>query len=165
VGDLPSAGGGLNLGLALRLGRFQAELVGGTWFLRSIQLDIPGSGGAVFDLWTLGLRGGYIVRAGRRFEVPLLLGLEAGQIHVRGVQLANANNTRTPWVAVALSPTLAFVPRPFLAVVVGVDVLVPITRPRFLVDNDAEIFRPQPVGLRTSLGLEFRFPHRRSRSR
>ena len=164
-GDLPSAGGGLSLGLALRLGRFQAELLGGGWFLRSIKLDLPGSAGAVFDLWALALRGGYVVRAGRRFEAPLLVGLEAGQIHVRGVQLANASIARTPWVAIALSPGVAFVPRPFLAIVLGVDLLVPVTRPRFLVNSGVEIFRPQPVGFRTSLGLEFRFPNRRSRLR
>lgn len=164
-GDLPSAGGGLNLGLVLRIGRFQAELVGSGWFLRSITLNLAGSAGAVFDLWTLALRGGYVVRAGRQFEVPLLLGLEAGQIHVRGVQLANANNARTPWVAIALAPGLAFVPRPFIAVVLGLELFVPVTRPYFRVDSGAEIFRPQPAGFRTSLGLEFRFPNRRSRSR
>jgi hypothetical protein len=164
-GDLPSAGGGLGLTLALRLGRFQAEFTGGGWFLRSVNLTLPDSSGAVFNLWNLGMRAGYVVPAGRRLEVPLQLGLEAGQIHVRGVRLVGPGDARTPWFAVVVSPGLAIVPREFVAVVLGLDLLIPVTRPRFVVENAGEIFRPQPVGLRGTLGLEFRFPTRRSRSR
>lgn len=164
-GDLPSTGGGLDLALAVRVGRFQAELAGASWFLRSVKLNLPGSSGAVFDLWRLALRGGYVVPAGRRLEVPLLVGIETGQIHVRGVQLVDASNTRTPWLAVALSPALAILPHPSFAVVLGLEVVVPVTRPRFVVENAGEIFRPRSAGLRAFLGLEFRFPDRRSRSR
>lgn len=164
-GDLPSIGGGLGLALALRLGRFQAELGGGGWFLRSVKLNLPGSSGAIFDLWSLSARAGYVVRAGRRLEVPLLLGLEAGQIHVRGVRLVDAGSDRTPWVAVLVSPGLSIAVHKFVAVVIGLDLIVPATRPRFVVDNVGEIFRPSPIGLRGSLGLEVRFPTRRSRSR
>lgn len=164
-GDLPSVGGGLGLALALRLRRFQVELTGGTWFLRSIRLDLPGSSGAVFDLWTVALRGGYVVPAGKWFEVPLLLGAEAGQIHVRGVELVGAADTRTPWLAFALAPGLTFVPRPAVAVVLGIDLLVPATRPRFVVEDVGEIFRSQPVAIRAALGVEIRFPNQRIRSR
>ncbi|MCY0992098.1 hypothetical protein OV203_33475 [Nannocystis sp. ILAH1] len=164
-GDLPSVGGGLGLALALRLGRFQTELAAGGWFLRSVKLALPGASGAVFDLWNLSVRAGYVVPAGRRLEVPLLLGLEAGQLHVRGVRLVGPDEARTPWFAVVLSPGLAIIPREFIAIVLGLDVLVPVTRPRFVVEDASEIFRPQPIGLRGSLGLEFRFPNRRSRSR
>lgn len=159
-GDLPSIGGGLGLALALRRGRFQAEISGGGWFLRSVKLDLPGSSGAMFDLWSLGARAGYVARAGRRLEVPLLLGLEAGQIHVRGVRLVEAGNDRTPWVAVVFSPGLSIVVHKLLAVVIGLDLVVPATRPRFVVENVGEIFRPSPIGLRGTLGLEFRFPTR-----
>lgn len=164
-GDLPSTGGGLGLALALRLGRFQAELTGGGWFLRSVSLDLAGSSGAKFDLWTLGLRAGYIVPVGRRLEVPLQLGLEAGQIHVRGVRLVGPGDARTPWLAIVFSPGLTVILRDFVAVVLGLELLVPATRPRFVVENAGELFRPAPIGLRGALGLEFRFPTRRSRSR
>ncbi|MFY0533188.1 hypothetical protein [Nannocystis pusilla] len=119
----------------------------------------------MFDLWNLSVRAGYVVPVGRRLEVPLLLGLEAGQLHVRGVRLVGPDEARTPWFAVVLSPGLAIIPREFIAIVLGLDVLVPVTRPRFVVEDASEIFRPQPIGLRGSLGLEFRFPNRRSRSR
>ncbi len=119
----------------------------------------------MFDLWSLGARAGYVVRAGRRLEVPLLLGLEAGQIHVRGVRLIDAGNDRTPWFAVVVSPGLTVAVHELVALVIGIDLLVPATRPRFVVENVGEIFRPSPIGLRGTLGLEFRFPTRRSRSR
>ena len=164
-GDLPSAGGGLGLAFALRLGRFQAELTGGGWFLRSVKLNLAGSSGAVFNLWSLGTRAGYVVPAGRRLEVPLLFGFEAGQVHVRGVRLIGPGQARTPWFAVVVSPGLTIIPREFIAIVIGLDLLVPVTRPRFVVENGSEIFRPRPIDLRGTLGLEFRFPARRSRSR
>lgn len=156
-GDLPGVGGGLHAALALRLGHFQAEIIGGGWLPRSLHLT-PGNASARFDLWTLGLRGGYVARSGRRLEIPLLVGLEAGQIHVRGVQLAIANDNRSLWFAITLSPGIAFVPRRFLAIVLGVDILIPATRTRFVVAGAVEIFRPQPAGVRAVLGLEFRFP-------
>lgn len=157
-GDIPSVGGGLAGALGLRLGRwFQAELTGGGWFLRSVKLDLPNSAGATFNLWNVGLRGGAVLPLGRRLEIPLLLGVEAGQIRVRGVQLIRASDTRTPWAAVTLSTGLAFVPLPALAVVLGLDGFIAVTRPRFVVENVGEIFRPRALGLRVSLGIELRF--------
>lgn len=160
-GDIPSVGGGLAGALGLRLGRwFRTELTGGGWFLRSVKLDLPNSAGATFNLWNVGLRAGAALPLGRHLEIPLLLGVEAGQIRVRGVQLIRAGDTRTPWAAVTLSTGLALVPLPALAVVLGLDGFIPVTRPRFVVENVGEIFRPRALGLRVSLGIELRFDGR-----
>lgn len=151
-GDLPAVGGGVTGALALRVGRFQAEAGGGGWFMR--EREVEGAGTARFELWMVSLRAGAVLALPRRFEIPLLLGAEAGQIRVRGVQLAGA---RTPWVALSLGTGVAFVPRPRVAIVLGIEGLVPLTRPRFVVEGAGEIFRPQALAVRVGLGFEVRF--------
>ncbi len=109
-------------------------------------------------LWSIGVRGCGLVRRGR-LEIPLCLGVEAGQaIGDADGPLARVQRARLPWLAVVAGPALAWAPRPWLALWFGVDVAVRTIPGKFTVTGAGDVHTIGPVGLRAALGVEARFP-------
>jgi len=52
---------------------------------------------------------------------------------------------------------IGYSPRPFIAVFAGAEAIVPLVRPRFVI-NAVEVHKPSPAGVRAVLGLELRVP-------
>jgi hypothetical protein len=106
--------------------------------------------------WWIDLRG-CGVPARRRLEVPLCLAVEAGALEGRGTGATQAQqHARRPWVALLAGPAVSFVPTPRLALMAGVDLVVPLWRAVFLI-GDERVHRPLPAGVRVSAGIEVRF--------
>jgi hypothetical protein len=153
---LPRVGPQLSPGVGLIGPRWRVEL-GAVYRAptRATSAVAPDVGGAI-RLWALGLRGCGVVHP-RPLEVPLCLGVEAGQARGDGFGVDDPQRVRLPWLAVTAGPALAWAPRPWIAVWLGLDVAVPLIRARFAVENLGDIHQPAPASLRAALGLESRF--------
>lgn len=122
---------------------------------RAVRDDAPNAGGAI-RLWTVGLRGCGVVRP-RPLELPLCLGVEAGQARGDGFGVQDPARVRLPWLALTAGPALAWAPRPWLALWLGLDVAVPLLRGHFTVAGLGDVHTYAPASLRAALGLEARF--------
>ncbi|MBL9106286.1 MAG: hypothetical protein JNL82_35515 [Myxococcales bacterium] len=153
---MPRVGPQLSPGVGLIGPRWRVEL-GAVYRAptRATSAVAPAVGGAI-RLWALGLRGCGVVRPGP-LEVPLCLGVEAGQARGDGFGVDDPRRVRLPWLAVTAGPALAWAPRPWIAGWLGLDVAVPLIRARFAVENLGDIHKPAPASLRAALGLEARF--------
>jgi hypothetical protein len=99
------------------------------------------------------------VPAWRRLELPLCAGLEAGAMIAEGRGLRETSTKQSPWLAVSFGPRLAWAPVSAIALVVGVDGLVAVFRPRFSIqDFDADLARASQGTFRAFAGVELRFP-------
>ncbi|MEM7159066.1 MAG: hypothetical protein AAF799_39885 [Myxococcota bacterium] len=107
-------------------------------------------------MWTVGAEAGPVFRRGP-FEFPLLGGIETGQIILAPRILAGAERPAT-WTALVLNPGIAWVPQDWLAVVLSVGTTISFVRPRFEIEGIGLIHAPSPIGIRATLGLEFRLP-------
>jgi hypothetical protein len=85
-------------------------------------------------------------------------GGEIGQIRGEGFGVSVARRARATWAAVTAGAALLWVPLRWLAVGGGVDGVVALTRPSFVVDDVGRVHRPRPAGVRIHAGLEVRFP-------
>src|SRR5690606_24144102 len=85
-------------------------------------------------------------RASSTWELPLCAGVEAGEVLARPRGLADARGGREPWVAAIAGPRLAWSPRPIFALVVAVEVVVPLLRPAFAVESYGDVARVGPAG-------------------
>lgn len=108
-------------------------------------------------MWTAGAEAGPVFHAGA-FEFPLTAGLEAGQIVIRPRDLLPPPRQQVTWAALLVTPGVAWVPLPWLAVVARVGATVSLVRPGFSIQGVGRIAAPAPAGIRATLGLEFRFP-------
>ena len=120
--------------------------------------DTPGVGGLV-RLWSIGLRGCGVPSV-RRLELPLCLGVEAGQAigDGDGDRLSRSQRARLPWLAAVVSPALVWAPSRSFAVWAGLDAAIALIPGTFAVAGFGDVHRIGPVSLRAGLGLEWRFP-------
>lgn len=153
---MPGVGPQLGLTTGLLGARWRAELTGMYRAPTTRFTDVDPSAGARVRLWTVGVRGCWVPPT-RGVEVPLCGGLEAGQALGEGVGYAGAQADRIPWVAALLGPALAWAPRPWLALWLGVDLALPLRQASFSADGLGTMFESAPVSLRAALGLEIRF--------
>jgi hypothetical protein len=155
-GPLPRFGVATGGIAGVRIGRARVE-VHAIWEAPQ-QADAPGvDAGATFDLWAVGPRGCFAPRW-RTLEVPVCGGGEIGQIRGRGSGLSVARSAHATWAALTAGATLLWVPLRWIAVGGGVDGVVALTRPSFVVDDVGLVHRPRPAGVRIHAGLEVRFP-------
>jgi hypothetical protein len=106
--------------------------------------------------WSLSAEVGPVPTLGR-FEFPLMVGAEAGQVLLTPAVLIPDGSQRA-WAALLLTPGVAWVPLPWLAVSARIGSTVALTRPRFEIPGFDPILVPARVGVRAGLGVEFRFP-------
>jgi hypothetical protein len=155
-GPLPRFGvatGGL---LGVRIGRARIE-AHAIWDAPQRARASGTDAGARLDLWALGPRGCFAPRW-RTLEVPVCLGGEIGRMRGRGFGLSVSRSARATWAAFTAGATLLWVPLRWIAVGGGVDAVVALTRPSFVIDDIGRVHRPRPAGVRIHAGLELRFP-------
>ncbi|MBL9105393.1 MAG: hypothetical protein JNL82_30920 [Myxococcales bacterium] len=109
-------------------------------------------------MWAVGARGCGVVRAAI-FEVPLCAGLEAGQVVGQGLGYEMRQTDRIPWAAALVGPALAWAPRRWFALWLGVDAGVPLVGGRFRSrgEPDDRLYTLLRFSLRAGLGVEARF--------
>jgi hypothetical protein len=72
----------------------------------------------------------------------------------RGVGINHPDAGRALWLAAGAGVTLAIPLGARLAAVLGLDLVVPLRRPRFIIDDLGAVHRPAAVTGRAALGLE-----------
>jgi hypothetical protein len=154
----PTRGGHGNVGGALALfgDRWRWEL-SASWSTPRIvraESDLRGS----FQAWSIGTRGCFVPIAANVLELPLCAGLEAGEVAGRGLApLPVTRSAGIPWVAPNLAQGLWWAPIERLAIGIELELLVALTRGRFVV-SDIEVERIAAIGVRGLAGIEVRLP-------
>ncbi len=154
---------GIDLGTTLAVGigwtRLRADVFGTFVAPRDVEV---GQGQARFLAWAVGLRIGAAAIDRARIELPIMAGVDVGQIRARGVGLPDTRSADPVVVVARLGPGLRVRVHPIVAIAFELDLLVPFSRPSFSVQGHGEVFQVPPVGVRGALGLELRFPGRPS---
>jgi hypothetical protein len=155
-GPLPRFGVAAGGIVGVRLGRARIE-AHAIWDAPQRARASGVDAGARLDLWALGPRGCFAPRW-RTLEVPVCAGGEIGRVRGRGFGLSVSRSARATWAAFTAGATLLWVPLRWIAVGGGVDAVVALTRPSFVIDDIGRVHRPRPAGVRIHAGLELRFP-------
>jgi len=164
-GRLPGVDLGTSLALGIGWTRLRAEVLGVFVAPRRVTIE---DGDARFLAWAVGARIGATAIDRPRIELPLLAGIDVGQIRARGVGLPDTRSADPVVVYARLGPGLRVRVHPLLAIAFELDLLVPFTRPSFSVQGHGQVFRLPPVAVRGAVGIELRWPGRpgpRSRAR
>ena len=130
------------------------------WFARTVAVPGPDDAAASISMTTGEVRG-CVVPTVAIVEFPLCAGVLAGRMRGVGEALATSTDARLPIVGLDLGPAIAVAPRALrgvVAFVLAVDVVLPLLRPGFVVDDLGLISRIAPVVGRATLGIEFRVP-------
>jgi hypothetical protein len=157
VGRLPTIDVGGTLGVTAGVGPLRFELVGGALGPRTVAVE---AGEASFVAWSVAARVGWALRLGPRVELPLLVGVDLGQLRARGRGLPQASSAAPPIGHVHLVPGVIVWIAPNLGLGLELDAFVPWARPSFTVDGHGTVFRALPVGVHAGLGMIARFPRR-----
>jgi len=118
--------------------------------------DLPSVGGR-FRLLTGLLRACGVV-ARDRLEVPLCGGLELGRLRATGTGLQEPATIDAPWIALTGGARPQWVPVPRLAIGAVLELLAPLQRHRFTIEEAGPVHVLAPVGARLGLHLELRLP-------
>lgn len=113
--------------------------------------------GAAFGSWGVRLRG-CGVPVVKIVEFPLCGGFEGGQMTSRPLRETTLEGAaRRAFGLFAFGGGFGISPRPFIALLAGVDGIVALARPRF---ESASVLLHQPgrIGVRATIGLELRVP-------
>lgn len=119
--------------------------------------DAARTTGAAFGSWGVRVRG-CGVPVVKIVEFPLCGGFEGGQMTARGLRdTMLEGEARRAFGLFAFGGGFGISPRPFIALVAGVDGIVALARPRF---ESAGMLLHQPgrIGVRATVGLELRVP-------
>lgn len=144
---------------------FAAALIGRGWRVELVASHavnvaryaaLPEVGGRM-TLWTGTARACGVPRW-RRLELPVCGGLELGELRGVGQGVDDPARARGLWLAMQLAPGVAWAPRRWLALSVGLELLIALRRPAFHVETLPELTRAAAVGLRPVVGVELRFP-------
>lgn len=157
-GVLPKLGFGPIVTLGLIGPRWRAELAAIYLAPRKTFVDPMQTSGAAISSWALRMRG-CGVPVWRQLEFPLCAGFEGGQLSPQPIgTVALPNTLRDKGFGMfSAGGAIGYSPRPFIAVFAGVDAIVALVRPRFVI-NAMEVHRPKAAGVRANLGLELRVP-------
>ncbi|WAS92321.1 hypothetical protein [Nannocystis punicea] len=157
-GSLSGPTGGLGLALGVMRRRFRVELGLSGLAPREARLDPTQPPGARLSLWTASLRACGVAGLRPRLELAGCGGLEAGALLGAGFGVEDARTRAQPWLAMVVGPELAVPVARRVAVTLGVDAVVPIVRPLFVLDGIGPVFRANPAAFRAVLGVQLRIP-------
>jgi hypothetical protein len=159
---LPAVSNELGLTVGLLGARWRAEVVAQGRLPARVRAPDQPSVGADLSRWAIGLRGCAVPRVSRpapslrTVEFPLCAGAEVGQVLGRSVGLAVPGRAGLVWAAITAAPGVLWVPRPWLAVGLQVELAVPLLRHEFVIRGLPSLHRLGPVDVRGLLGVEFR---------
>ena len=158
AGALPGVSALLRAAVGMRGRRWAVALTQSFWLPR----DLPAAGdpdvGGRMWLAATGVQGCGIVGKGR-VEAPLCAGVAAGVVRGRGIgDLAASYRATSAWAAATVGPSLHVRVAPRVALILGAELLVLLTRVRFEVAQAGEVCCGAPVGGSGTLGVEVRLP-------
>ncbi|MFZ6178984.1 hypothetical protein [Nannocystis pusilla] len=158
AGALPGVSALLRAAVGLRGRHWSVALTQSFWLPR----DLPAAGdpdvGGRMWLAATGVQGCGIVGKGR-VEAPLCAGVAAGVLRGRGIgDLAASYRATSAWAAATVGPSLHVRVAPKVALTLGAELLVMLTRVRFEVAQAGEVCCSAPVGATGTLGVEVRLP-------
>lgn len=151
IGAMPRVGLGGELAMFVSHGTTYAEVVGSHWFPSAAKLNHEAPARVDIDLTLAALRLGW---APAGMPVRAWVGVEAGTISGVGVALGINEMGSALWVAGSTGVGVAWRISPWLRLVGSLEVAVPFSRPRFVLLDSVEVFRPEPAAARSGLGLE-----------
>jgi hypothetical protein len=152
---LPSIAGGPVLALGLWRRALRAELVGAWWLTGTTHFDVAPEVGATLSLGWVAPRVCGVPSVGR-VAFPLCAGIELGGMRAAAFGTADARTRTLAWVAPELGgATHVQLSRP-LALWIGVDGVIPLVRPSFIISSLGELHRTPPFAFQALLGLEIR---------
>lgn len=157
-GSLSGPTGGLGLAFGVMRRGFRVELGFAGLVPREARPDPAQPPGARLSLWTATLRACGVARVRPRLELAGCGGLEAGALLGAGFGVEAARTRAQPWFAVVVGPELAVPVARRSAVTLGVDAVVPLVRPLFVLDGIGPVFRAHPAAFRAVLGVQLRIP-------
>jgi hypothetical protein len=155
-GVLPGLGGhgGLFAGVTLPRVRLEAGLVG-------VPLRIAPAGdglaGGRFDRLVGAVRVCPLLRPRPTVALGLCLGGEAGAIRGVGLQVAVPNPQWAPWLGLFLGPAVRWQIAGPVGLWFGVDGVLALSRPIFIVGSDQLVFQGGRAGVRATFGLDLQF--------
>ncbi len=155
---LPGAAGQVGLALGVHQHFWRAEARVSYGLPRVVEPRGTPAVGGRFQLLAGHLRGCGVPDVGP-LEFPLCAGVQAGGMLGVGRGTIEPVSASAPWAAVEVGPGIAWIPRRTrgrLALIGGVDVLIPITRPAFDTEASGIVHRAGSAGLTGQLGIEFR---------
>jgi hypothetical protein len=153
-GPTANAFGHVTGGFALLGARFRWQLDAGIALPRTLAID-EGRRGRVIG-WSVGSDACLVTRV-KVVELPICLGFEGGLVHARGLApTANTRAQRQPWLAPRLRSGLRWSLLPRLALLLDLDLLVPLVRAGFTI-GDATLTSVPALALRGGAGVELRF--------
>ncbi len=156
VGALPAPAAGGELGFGLRRCALDASASVRALYPRTGEAELDtGAGG---DLWlaAAGLALG-VARDLAPIELGARGGVEVGAMSGRGVGINNPDSARALWLAASAGAVLRLQLGARLAALAGLDLVVPLRRPRFVIDDLGSVHRAAAVTGRLALGLELSF--------
>lgn len=156
LGPLPSAAPGVEVTAGLVRRHARVELGFDYFFARRVALADGDDRGGEIGLWTLTTRGCWAPSVSI-LELPVCGGLQVGPMRGEGYGVGAPTTTRLAWVAAEAGGALVIRGLPLVDVWVGADLVVPLTRPGFLLDELGLVHRSGRVGGEASVGLEVRF--------
>ncbi len=163
IGRLPTIDLGGTVGVTVGGGPLRIEVLGGAWGPRSIAVE-DGSR-AVFWAWAVAARVGGAIPVGRVVELPILAGVDVGQIRAEGRGLERAGSAAPLVGHVHLVPGVTVWVHPNVGVLFEADLFVPWIRPTFSVAGRGEIHQAAPVGFHPALGVLARLSARKAAPR
>jgi hypothetical protein len=163
------ADGLLEYGMLPKLGLgpvITAGLIGPQWRVelgaivlvpRPVFTDDTNTAGAAIGSWSLRARG-CGVPVVRIVEFPVCAGFEGGQMTARPLgNVTDNRDDRRGFGLFSFGGGFGISPRPFIALLAGVDGIVALSRPRFDVAGML-LHQPGRIGVRATVGLELRVP-------
>jgi hypothetical protein len=152
INALGSLAPGVSVGAAARVQRMSLGLYG---------VVLPGQSQAVsaeqsvtFGLLALALRGCYGM-LGDRLTLAACAGLELGRLHADSSGLIDSRRVNDLWLAPSAGLELRASIRPTLAAALRAEVLRPLPRKQYAVDETVVIHRPPALAPRLYLGVSW----------
>jgi len=156
LGALPAPAAGGELGFGLRRCALGASAAFRALYPRTGEAELDAGAGG--DLW---LAAGALALGVARDLGPLELGarggVEVGAMSGRGVGINHPDSGRALWLAASAGAVLRLQLAAQLAALMGLDLVVPLRRPRFVIDDLGSVHRAAAVTGRLALGLELSF--------
>ncbi|MCY1055292.1 hypothetical protein [Nannocystis sp. SCPEA4] len=157
-GSLPGPTGGLGLAVGVMRRAFRVELGFAGYVPRDARPDPQRPSGARMSLWTASIRACGVAGLRPRLELAACGGLEAGALIGAAFGTDAARARAQPWLAAVVGPELAVPVARRVAVTLGVDAVVALVRPLFVLDGAGPVFRAHPAAFRAVLGVQLRIP-------
>ena len=151
AGALPALNLGVELaGYVRRFDRF-VELGVGAWVPQSAYLTAGAPAGVLVGLQVVTLRVGW-----GPADLPLRAWLtaEVGRIQGMGVAVEDPQGGATRWTALGGGFNVQWPMSPLARLVGAVELMIPLERTRFMLDDGRDLYQPSSAAARCSLGIE-----------